>query len=39
MRNALGAPVFAQREYEFLVLLPLADGRVLGAQTTYPAVF
>ena len=38
-KNALGAPVFPQRTYELYVLLPLADGRVLGDQTAYPAVF
>ncbi|MEO7456401.1 MAG: hypothetical protein ABIY52_09080 [Gemmatimonadaceae bacterium] len=38
-RTALGAPVFEQRTYEFYVLLPLADGRILGDQTPYPVVF
>lgn len=39
MKNALGAAVFPSRTYDFYVLLPLADGRVLGDQTGYPAVF
>ncbi len=38
-RTSLGLPVFTQRTYDMYVLLPLADGRVLGDQTGYPTVF